>query len=102
MGCTALTELRLGGVSQFATQEFANTPNLQDIWIDNKTVDQIKQVASRISPDCEAIARRGGYAGCNIVAGYGAKFPWGAASTCRFHGTDGIVLGNGEIVKGGE
>ena len=86
MGCTALTELRLGGVSQFATQEFANTPNLQDIWIDNKTVDQIKQVASS----------------GNIVAGYGAKFPWGAASTCRFHGTDGIVLGNGEIVKGGE
>ena len=51
--------------------------------IDNKTVDQIKQVASS----------------GNIVAGYGAKFPWGAASTCRFHGTDGIVLGNGTIIR---
>ena len=83
MGGTVLAELRLGGVSQLATQEFANTPNLQDIWIDNKTVEQIKQVASS----------------GNIVAGYGAKFPWGAASTCRFHGTDGIVLGNGTIIR---
>jgi len=79
MGCTSLTELKLGNVSQFATGDFENTPLLKDIWIANKTVDQIKQVASS----------------GNIIAGYGAKFPWNACSDCRFHGTDGIVLGNG-------
>ena len=79
MGCTSLTELKLGDVNQFATQDFYNTPNLKDIWIANKTVDQIKQVAPT----------------GNIVAGYGARFPWNACSDCRFHGTDGIVLGNG-------
>ncbi len=77
--CTSITELKLGNVTQFATQDFSNTPLLKDIWIANKTVDQIKQVA----------------ASGNIVAGYGARFPWGACSDCRFHGTDGIVLGNG-------
>jgi len=82
-GCTSLTELRLGDVNQFATQDFANTPQLADIYIANKTVDQIKQVA----------------ASGNIVAGYGAKFPWGATAVCRFHGTDGIVLGNGTIIR---
>ena len=81
--CTALTELKLGDVNQFATQDFSGCANLQDIWIANKTVDQIKQVASS----------------GNIVAGYGARFPWGAPSTCRFHGTDGIVLGNGTRVS---
>ena len=78
-GCTSLRELNLGKVSQFATQDFYNTPLLKDIWISDKTVDQIRQVA----------------ASGNIVAGYGAKFPWGACSDCRFHGMDGIVLGNG-------
>ena len=78
-GCTSLTELKLGDVEQFATQDFKNTPRLKDIWIANKTVDQILQKAS---------------AG-NIVAGYGAKFPWGASKDCRFHGTDGVVLGSG-------
>ena len=81
-GCTKIRELRLGSVSQFATQDFLNTPNLMDIWIDNKTVEQIKQVASE----------------GNIVAGYSARFPWNANPNCRFHGTNGIVLGNGTII----
>jgi len=81
-GCTTLTELKLGDVNQFATQDFYNTPMLKDIWIANKTVAQIKQVASD----------------GNIVAGYGARFPWGACPDCRFHGTDGIVLGNGTVI----
>ena len=81
-GCTRISELRLGAVSQFATQDFQNTPNLMDIWIDNKTVEQIKQVAPS----------------GNIASGYGAKFPWNANANCRFHGTNGIVLGNGTII----
>ena len=81
-GCTKLRELRLGAVTQFATQDFDNCPNLMDIWIDNKTVEQIKQVASE----------------GNIIAGYGARFPWNANPNCRFHGTNGIVLGNGTII----
>ena len=81
-GCTKIRELRLGSVTQFATQDFLNTPNLMDIWIDNKTVEQIKQVASE----------------GNIVAGYGARFPWNANPGCRFHGTNGIVLGNGTVI----
>ena len=81
-GCTKLRELRLGAVTQFATQDFLNTPNLMDIWIDGKTVEQIKQVAPS----------------GNIASGYGAKFPWNANPTCRFHGTNGIVLGNGTII----
>lgn len=83
-GCTKIRELRLGTVSQFATQDFKNTPNLMDIWIDGKTVEQIKQVASS----------------GNIASGYGAKFPWNANANCRFHGTNGIVLGNGTIIHG--
>ena len=83
-GCTKIRELRLGTVSQFATQDFQNTPNLMDIWIDGKTVEQIKQVASS----------------GNIASGYGAKFPWNANANCRFHGTNGIVLGNGTIIHG--
>lgn len=83
-GCTKLRELRLGAVSQFATRDFNNTPNLMDIWIGDKTVDQIRQVA----------------ASGNIGAGYGARFPWSANPLCRFHGTDGIVLGNGTIING--
>lgn len=78
-GCTSLRELRLGPVSQFATRDFASCPNLMDIWISDKTVDQILQRA----------------ASGNIVAGYGARFPWDASPGCRFHGTDGVVLANG-------
>ena len=69
-------------MTQFATQDFDKCPNLMDIWIDNKTVEQIKQVASV----------------GNIIAGYGARFPWNANPNCRFHGTNGIVLGNGTII----
>lgn len=83
-GCTKLRELRLGAVSQFATRDFASTPNLMDIWISDKTVDQIRQVAPS----------------GNIGAGYGARFPWNANAGCRFHGTDGIVLGNGTVIHG--
>jgi len=81
-GCTKIRELRLGAVEQFATRDFNNTPNLMDIWIGDKTVDQIRQVAPS----------------GNIVAGYGAMFPWNANPLCRFHGTDGIVLGNGTVI----
>ena len=69
-------------MTQFATQDFDQCPNRMDIWIDNKTVEQIKQVASE----------------GNIVAGYSARFPWNANPNCRFHGTNGIVLGNGTII----
>lgn len=82
-GCTKLRELRLGPVSQFATRDFADTPNLADVWISDKTVEQIMQVAPSGS----------------IVAGYGAKFPWGASPGCRFHGTNGTVLGNRTVVR---
>lgn len=82
-GCTKIRELKLGPVSQFATRDFDNTPNLTDVWISDRTVEQIKQVAP---------------AG-NIVAGYGARFPWGANAGCRFHGTNGVVLGNGTVIR---
>ena len=82
MGCASLTELRVGSVSQFATQDFTSTPMLTDIWISDKTVEQIIGTATE----------------GNIGHGYGAVFPWGANETCRFHGTNGIVLGNGTIV----
>jgi hypothetical protein len=82
-GCTSLRELNLGDVHQFATQDFDRCPNLMDIWISNKTVDQIMQRASS----------------GNIEAGYGARFPWNANASCRFHGIDGVVLGNGTRVS---
>ena len=81
-GCTRLRELRLGEVTQFATQDFDQCPNLMDIWIDGKTVEQIKGTAPE----------------GNIGHGYGAVFPWNASPNCRFHGTNGIVLGNGTII----
>ena len=82
-GCTKLRELKLGSVSQFATRDFYDTPNLMDIYISDKTIDQIQQKASS----------------GNIVAGYNAKFPWGANSNCRFHGTDGIVRADGTVLE---
>ena len=82
-GCTKLRELKLGAVSQFATKDFDNTPNLMDIWISDKTIDQIQQKA----------------ASGNIVAGYGARFPWNANSNCSFHGTDGIVRADGTVLE---
>lgn len=81
---TNLREIRFTSVDQIATQCFAGCNRLMDIWIGNKTVEQIKQVA----------------VSGNIVAGYGAKFPWNAPSACRFHGTNGIVLGDGTIIHG--
>ena len=75
--------MNLGDVHQFATQDFDHCPNLMDIWISNKTVDQIMQRASS----------------GNIEAGYGARFPWDANASCRFHGIDGVVLGNGTRVS---
>ena len=83
-GCTALKELHLGNVYQFGRGIFESTPNLKDIWISNKTVAQIQMKASS----------------GNIVKGSAAaSFPWGASSNCRFHGTDGIVLGNGTQIQ---
>lgn len=82
-GCTNLRELKLGSVYQFATQDFKDTPNLMDIWISDKTIDQIQQKASS----------------GNIVAGYGARFPWNANANCRFHGTDGIVRADGTVLE---
>ena len=78
-GCTNLRELRLGAVSQFATKDFDSCPNLMDVYISDKTVDQIRQVASS----------------GNITAGYSAKFPWNANSMCRFHGIDGVIRADG-------
>lgn len=82
-GCTKLTTLDLGTVKQFATQDFANCPNLMDITIADKTIDQVRQTAPE----------------GNIIAGYGARFPWSAPATCRFHCTDGIILANGTIIE---
>ena len=82
-GCTKLRELKLGKVTQFATQDFQNCPNLTDVWISNKTIAQVMQVAPE----------------GNIVAGYSARFPWNAPAACRFHCTDGIVLANGTIIE---
>lgn len=82
-GCSSLRELRLGKVSQFANAVFQGTHSLTDIYISDKTVDQIRQIAPE----------------GNIEAGYNAMFPWGAAGKVRFHGTDGIVLGNRTIVS---
>ena len=82
-GCTKLPELKLGSVSQFATHDFINTPNLMDIWISDKTIDQIQQKAES----------------GNIIAGYGATFPWNANANCRFHGTDGIVRADGTVLE---
>ncbi len=82
-GCTKLREIRFSNVHQISTQCFADCPALGDIWIANKTVDQTRQVA----------------ASGNIVAGYGARFPWGANQSTRFHCMDGTVLGNGTVIQ---
>ena len=83
MGCTKLREIRFSRVDQLSTQCFANCPALTDIWIANKTIAQTKQVAPS----------------GNIIAGYGARFPWNANASTRFHCMDGIVLGNGTIIN---
>ena len=81
--CTKLREIRFSSVDQISTQCFDGCYELMDIWIANKTVDQIMQRASS----------------GNIEAGYGARFPWNANASCRFHGIDGVVLGNGTRVS---
>ena len=81
--CTKLREIRFSSVDQISTQCFDGCYELMDIWIANKTVDQIMQRAPS----------------GNIVAGYGARFPWNANASCRFHGIDGVVLGNGTRVS---
>ena len=81
--CTKLREIRFSSVDQISTQCFDGCYELMDIWVANKTVDQIMQRAPS----------------GNIVAGYGARFPWNANASCRFHGIDGVVLGNGTRVS---
>ena len=81
--CSSLAELRLGAVSQFGKNDFYGADNLTDVWISDKTVDQILGVAPT----------------GNIAGGSGAKFPWGANSSCRFHGTDGIVRADGTVIE---
>ena len=82
MGCTKLREIRFSRVDQLSTQCFANCPALTDVWIANKTIAQTKQVDTT----------------GNIIAGYGARFPWNANPSTRFHCIDGIVLGNGTVI----
>ena len=81
-GCTKLREIRFSRVDQLSTQCFADCPSLTDVWIANKTIAQTKQVDTS----------------GNIIAGYGARFPWNASAATRFHCIDGIVLGNGTII----
>ena len=82
MGCTKLREIRFSHVDQLSTQCFANCPALTDVWIANKTIAQTRQEDSS----------------GNIIAGYGARFPWNANPSTRFHCIDGIVLGNGTVI----
>ena len=83
-GCAKLREIRFSRVDQLSTQCFANCPALTDVWIANKTIAQTRQEDSS----------------GNIIAGYGARFPWNANASTRFHCSDGIVLGNGTIING--
>ena len=52
---------------------------LTDIYMTQYTVEQIGHIKKEEGSDVEC-------------------FPWGAPSTCRFHGSDGYVLGSGEVV----
>lgn len=82
-GCSSLAELKLGDVDQLSDDDFAGMPALRDVRISNRTVDQIRQAAPS----------------GNIAGGYGSSFPWGANASCRFHGKDGYVLGDGTVVR---
>lgn len=73
--CSALTELHVGRVSQFGNGCFTNCTHLTDVYIDNHTINEIKN-----------------------SFGKSYAFPWGAGSTVKFHGTDGYVLGDGTLV----
>jgi len=82
-GCSSLEVLDLGDVDQLSAGDFADAPNLREIRIANRTVDQIRQAA----------------ASGNVAGGYGAAFPWGASAACRFLGRDGYALGDGTAVR---
>lgn len=74
-GCSSIAELKLGAVDQFGPDCFKGCTLLQNVWIDNRTMDQVRQVAPS----------------GNIIGGYGAKYPWGAHTGMRFHCTDGVL-----------
>ena len=61
---------------------FGDCPSLTDIYMGDKTIAQVMQTSGD----------------GDIIAGYGARFPWDANPTTRFHCLDGIVLGNGTVI----
>ncbi len=82
-GCSKLQELSLGNVDAIGVAAFSATPLLKDIYISGKTAAQI------CGADREGMIRN---------ATWGESFPWGANSSCRFHGTDGVVMSDGTII----
>ncbi|MCR5414546.1 MAG: leucine-rich repeat domain-containing protein [Kiritimatiellae bacterium] len=81
---TGVKVLKLGNVNQFGMDVLYGTTNLTDVYIQGKTVLQIQGKAPS----------------GNLKSFYATRrFPWDAKSTVRFHGSDGIVLGNGTIVQ---
>lgn len=81
-GCTNLREIRFTHVDQISDRCFGDCPSLTDIYMGDKTVAQVTQTSGD----------------GDIIAGYGARFPWDANPTTRFHCLDGIVLGNGTVI----
>ena len=83
-GCTAMREMRFADVKELGNRAFGDMPNLTDIWIEGRTVAQIMQTAPT----------------GNIISHDGTKFPWAVSNrgSVRFHGSDGIVLGDGTII----
>lgn len=74
-GCSSIKELNVGHITQFGNTEFTGCSSLTDVYITNRTTSEIKN-----------------------SFGKSYKFPWGAGTTVKFHGTDGYVLGDGTIV----
>ena len=74
-GCSSITELNVGHITQFGNTNFSGCSSLTDVYVTNHTAAEIKN-----------------------SFGKSYKLPWGAASTVKFHGTDGYVLGDGTIV----
>ena len=83
-GCTNLREIRFTHVDQISDRCFGDCPSLTDIYMGDKTIAQVTQTSGD----------------GDIIAGYGARFPWDANPTTRFHCLDGIVLGNGSVING--
>lgn len=83
-GCTNLREIRFTHVDQISDRCFGDCPSLTDIYMGDKTIAQVMQTSGD----------------GDIIAGYGARFPWDANPTTRFHCLDGIVLGNGSVING--